>query len=295
MRIISRDIIVPDRNGEIEIYPMGDLHIGARNCNEKAMKKTKKTIASKRNAYWIGGGDYLESIKPMDIKRFDMSILPDWILDGDAGTIRARLNDMLQQQADRFRSIFDDVKSKCLGLVEGNHEFSIRKYHNQDIMGTLCRMMGTENLTDQTMIRLRFKHGNLTRIVFLYVRHGHGGGRSAGAEPNHLQKMLDEWECADICLRGHSHTFGILPPKPVMYIPTTGAVPDELMCRYRYAANWGTYKMSHICGDSTYESRANYPARPMLTCKVVIQPFFRHYHNGKETTAPKIEVRAITL
>ena len=295
MRLIDREIIVPERNGEVEIYPIGDTHVGATNCAETLLRKTKKSIAEKRNAYWIGGGDYLDSIKPTDLKRFDMSVLPDWMLEGDAELVRTRLNDILQQQVDRFCGIFQPVRSKCLGLIEGNHEYSIRKYHNHDVLTQLCNRMKSENLTDQALIRLRFRHGVKVRVLFMYIRHGHGGGRSAGSEPNHLQKMLDEWEIADIALRGHSHTFGILPPKPVMHVPTSGELPDELQCRYRYAANWGTYKLSHIIGDSTYESRANYPARPMLTCKVVIKPFQRHYHRGREYCAPQIEIRSITL
>jgi predicted phosphodiesterase len=295
MRIIEREINVKDRNGTIEIYPIGDTHVGARNCAESLLKKTKKEIADNPNAYWIGGGDYLESIKPSDLKRFDMTILPDWMFEGSADTIRGRLKDILSQQADRFCNIFEPLKQRCIGLVEGNHEYSIMKYHNQDIMSALCDRLDTEYLTDEAVVRLKFKHRSLTRIVFLYIQHGHGGGRSDGAEPNHLGRLVKEWECADIVLRGHSHTCFVMPPKPVLYIPTSGRLPNELQCKYRHAANWGTYKLSHAVGHSTYESRAAYPARPMLTCKVVIKPFARDYKNGEETRTPQIEIRSITL
>lgn len=295
MKLIERTIIVPERNGEVEIYPIGDTHIGARNCAESMLKKTKKSVAEKRNAYWIGGGDYFESIKPSDVKRFDMTVLPDWMFEGDAQTVRARMKDILQQQVDRFTDIMDCIKTRCLGLIEGNHEFSIMKFHNQDVMTQLCNKLGAEYLTDEALIRLKFKHKDLSRVVFLYIQHGHGGGRAAGSEPNHLDQLAKEWEAADIVLRGHSHTPCISPPKPVLYVPASGVLPNELLCKYRYAANWGTYKLSHACGASTYESRAAYPARAMQTCKVVIRPFARSFKNGKESTVPQIEIRSITL
>ena len=303
MKIIHRDIIVPERNGEVEIYPLGDLHIGYRACCEKLLKKTVSEIASKRNAYWIGGGDYLDAIKPSDAKRFDMDTLPDWMLEGEAETIRKRLNDVLTQQKERCKDILLPIKNKCLGLIEGNHEFSIRKYHNENVHNELCNKLETEDLTDEALIRINFKHkikgksstNTISRVVILYICHGHGGGRTAGAEPNHLSRMLLEWEIADICFRGHSHTFQILPPKPVLEIPKSGQIPDECTCRYRWAANWGCWTLQHAVGPSTYASRACYPARPMLTCKAVIKPFYRKHTGNKEYQTPLTEIRSITL
>ena len=295
MRIIEKEIEVPERNGEVEIYPLGDLHIGYRSCCEKLLKKTVSSIESNPNAYWIGGGDYLDAIKPSDLKRFDMDTLPDWIFDGDVHTIRERLNDVVQQQVERAADILNPISTKGIGLIEGNHEFSVRKYSNHDVQKSLCDYLELENLTDEALIRLKFKHNTLTRVVMLYICHGHGGGRTAGAEPNHLNRMLTEWETADICFRGHSHCFHILPPKPVLEIPKSGNLPRECTCRYRWAANWGCWTLQHASGPSTYASRACYPARPMLSCKAVIKPFHREYAGGEEYRVPLVEIRSITL
>ena len=132
-------------------------------------------------------------------------------------------------------------------------------------------------------------------MIIIYARHGYGGGRTPGAEPNKLARMMDEWEVADICFSGHSHTFDIAPPKPVLGIPHSGKIPEELTQRYRFAANPGCYIYSHSTGPSTYASRACYPARPMLTVKAMIKPFAHRVVKGSDIATPHIELRGITL
>ena len=295
MQLIDREIKCDGRADVFEFYPLGDLHIGSRSCAEKPLRKMVAQIAASRNALWIGGGDYLEAVLPQDIKRFDMDTLPDWILEGDAKTIRKKLNSILAQQYDRARKILEPIKHKCLGLIEGNHEYQIRKRYNENVVSSLCGRLETPELTDEAVIRLRFKRNTATATVIIYICHGWGGGRTAGAEPTKLHRMRDEWEIADICLRGHSHIFDIIPPKPILEIPRTKSLPKELTQRYRWAANWGCWVYSHASGPSSYASRACYPARPMQTTKIEIKPFANTTINGRKVDQAHIEVRGITL
>jgi len=292
MILIDRPIVCRGRGDEFSIYPLGDIHMGARNCAEKELRKVVKEIAENRNAYWVGGGDYLEAIKPGDVKRFDLDVIPDWMLCGEAHTIRKQLNDMVGQQRERLLSILKPIGPKCLGLIEGNHEYSIRKYHNEDHLEGMCNKLNCENLSDEAVIRLRFKRGESSRTVLMYIWHGHGGGRTYGAEPNHLGRLISSWSDMDIVFRGHSHTCCILPPSPVLSVPRSGALPKELTQKYHHAANWGCWKYSHMSGPSTYESRAGYPARPMITCKAMISPW---RHSSHITEQVRIEIRQITL
>ena len=243
-------------------------------------------------------GDLMDCIKPQDTKRFDFDILPDWMFDGEADTVRGKLSDILEQQLGRLvgiKGLLRPIMTKCLGCIEGNHEFQIRKRYNEDIHKSICTKLKCKDLTDEALSRLRFKRDKAIVTVIVYTQHGHGGGRTAGSEPIHLARLRDEWEVADICVRSHSHTFGIIPPKPVLGIPRTGELPHECTQRYRFAANCGCWLYSHPRGKSTYASRANYPARPMLTFKSVIKPFRRVFMNKKEYNIPHIELRQITL
>ena len=299
MRIIEKVIHADGRSDEFEIYPLGDTHIGAHGCAEKLLRKHVKGIADNPNAYAIGGGDIGDLILPMDNKRFDFDSLPDWMLEGDAITTRERLNDILKQQLDRIDDILNPIPSeRWLGAISGNHEASIAKYYNSAIHKAICNRLDIQDLSDEAIVRLKFVRGKgfkTSAVIILYIRHGYGGGRTRGAEANKIGAMIDEWEIADICFTGHTHTFRIEPPKPVLEIPRQGKVPKECTCRYRWGANWGCWQLSHPSGPGSYASRACYPARPMLAVKAVIKPFHCTYVKGKTIETPHVELRQITL
>ncbi len=50
------------------IYYLGDVHLGAANCNEHALKNAVKMIQEDANA-WIGVGDYIDAISYNDLKK----------------------------------------------------------------------------------------------------------------------------------------------------------------------------------------------------------------------------------
>jgi len=297
MRIIDKLIQASGRSDTFEIYPLGDLHIGSRGCAEQHLRRHIGRIVKNPRAYAIGGGDWLNAILPGDSKRFDFDSLPDWMFEGEAETIRDRMKDVLTQQRKRLKQILSPIPAeRWIGAIEGNHEFAISKYHNRDLHHGLCADMGIENLTDQALIRLRFvRPPRAKATVILYIRHGYGGGRTRGAEANKVGRMIDEWEIADICFTGHTHTFRIEPPKPVLEIPRSKKLPAECTCRYRWGANWGCWVRSHAAGPAGYASRACYPARPLLSCFASIKPFVTKCKNKYAFDQPVIEIRQIIL
>lgn len=296
MRIIDKVIKVTSRSNVFSIHPLGDLHIGARGCAERHLRKRVGEIAQDPKAYAIGGGDWLDAILPNDSKRFDFDCLPDWMFEGEAETVRERMKDVLTQQRKRLKQILSPIPSeRWLGAIEGNHEFAISKYHNRSVHHGLCADMGIEHLTDQALVRLRFQWDNRAITLILYIRHGYGGGRTRGAEANKVGKMIDEWEIADIAFTGHTHTFRIEPPKPVLEIPRRGKLNTECTCRYRWGANWGCWVRSHAAGPAGYASRACYPARPLLACYASIKPFHTTCMDKVNRESPLVEIRQVIL
>ena len=300
MKLIDHEIKFKRGADRVEFFIFGDCHIGKRNCAEKPMRKQVKEVLDRskrrdREVRVLFGGDICDYVKPGDLKRFNVNALADWLVEGTATTVRKRLNNVADQQLQRALDIFKPLKRHVIGAIEGNHEYSMTHHNNFDMQDKFCRGMDTEDLTDEVMIRLKFKKNGITQTLKFYLQHGHGGGRTAGSEPNHLARLRDEWENADVVLRGHSHSFCTLPPKPVMYLPNSGDLPAELLQRYRYAANWGCWLYSHSVGPSSYESRAAYPAKPMVTMKVVVWPFHRIMVKGQRVMKPKIELREYTV
>jgi hypothetical protein len=314
---------VKSRASKINLYALGDVHIGALNCAEKQFRKVVKMIADSPNSYWIGGGDYIDAIILQDQKRFDPSSLPNWILAANMEDISARiadggapddvardimrmvsknsrkkLADMVAAERDRFLEITAPIHDRCIGLLEGNHEYSIMKYHNRDLMGDLATGIGVSNLTDCTFMRLRFERIKGTRAtsnndvanIRLFAAHGMGGGRTPGAEPNHLARLANDKEC-ELVLRGHSHTQFIAPPIARLTLPKAGALGEEAESTICRAANWGCFVRTYAAGPSTYASRATYPVRPLSTVRVVITPF----RNVNNRNRPKLIIEEVEM
>ncbi len=279
MNILKKNIEVSSSNDIFYVYPIGDCHIGAFNCAESHLRKYVQYIKDKPNAYWFGGGDYCDCITPQDAKRYDVRGLADWIFTGKAKNIKEALLDITKQQRERFCAIVEPIKDRCLGLIEGNHEYSIMKSANNGHHYVMCDMLGVPNLTDACFLWLSFiAPAHHTASVHIFAVHGCGGGRSAGAEPNHLFR-LGQVADADVLLRGHSHSFRIEPSEPHLYIPKKGSPPDECLQREVFKGNWGCWVKSYAVGESTYDSRANYPPRPLRALEVSIKPF--HGYNSK--------------
>lgn len=270
MRLENYVLKCKGRSDVYKLYVLGDVHIGARNCAETHFRKLVRKIKEDPKARWIGGGDLVDAIKMKD-KRFNLDDLPNWILEGDADSVRAQLKDVVRQQVSRTITILWDIREKCLGLIEGNHETRVQERFEIDVQRELCEALDVKDLTDCAFLRLQFVRGSSVKTIIVFICHGHGGGRTAGSEPNHLSRLMADKD-ADIILRGHSHTMEIRPPQPVLYVSRNGELYKECRCRYKRAANWGAWLMSYSSGKGTYSSRACYPARPLGTIEIIMEP-----------------------
>lgn len=277
MKLIDIDLNMKSRSDSINLYPLGDLHVGAYSFAEKKLREHVQRIASDSSALWFGGGDVADSIIFQDQARFDPANLPDWMLTGVPNRIRSKIKDVVQAQLDYAFELLAPIKHKCIGFLEGNHEHSIAKYHNRDIMSEICKEFQVPNLTDCSFLRLNAsrnyggnKFGGSTVLAF--ICHGFGGGRSPGSEPMHLNRLAQERD-VELIMRGHSHTFFIMPAIPRLTIPRRGCMPVHATTHVVRACNWGGWLLSYAVGPSTYDSRANYPVRVLSTLVANIKPF----------------------
>lgn len=281
------------RSDVYNLYPLGDVHIGALNCAEKQFRKVVDQIKNDPRGFWFGGGDLLDAVILQDQKRFDPGSLPDWMLTGEAETIRERIKDIVAAQERRLVEILKPIAGKCVGLMEGNHEYAIMKYHNRNLMRSMCEALKVPELTDCCFVRFRFERGDKPQVqnLRMFAAHGCGGGRSEGAEPNHLARLAKDKEC-ELVLRGHSHIQHIMSPVDRLTIGTNGELPMEPTTATLRAANWGCYVRTYAAGPSTYDSRATYPVRPLMTIRVAITPFREvHGHLKARVNIEEVEMR----
>lgn len=310
MYLLDELIDCKNRSDRIEIFPFYDCHIGKRNCAETAIKKQVQEILRRsempnRHVRVLFGGDQINAINTADVRRFDFAELADWLaapteqeiaeangVQDIAKIVRAKLGDMVNQEVTHAAEIFAPIKHLTLGALTGNHEKSMRTRQNVDVHQALCDRLSITNLTDEALIRVRGRiEESLIGVVKIYLRHGYGAGRTPGAEPNKIRRMVAEWEEADVCLTGHSHSYCLNPPKAVAMFSRGGELPKRVNYRYRFGANPGCWLYSHQEGVGSYESGSCYEAKPMMTLKIVIWPFWSTHREGAAFSRPKIELR----
>ena len=109
-----------------EWLPWGDLHRGNRDSKDKAIARFVDYIRGGKNRYFSLGGDQLECITPND-KRFDSDSHS-----GQFSRLTAQANDVIDT--------FQPIASKCLWILDGNHEHTVMNIgnFNKDI---ICRSL----------------------------------------------------------------------------------------------------------------------------------------------------------
>lgn len=283
MQLIDVDINMDARRDTINLYPIGDTHFGAYNCDEKKVKEHVRRIKEDKDAFWFGGGDLFESI-----------ILPDWMLSGMPARIRGKIKDIVQAQLDYGFKILNPIKNKCIGFLMGDQEYTITHCHNRDIMKEICDEFEVPNLTDHAFLRFNcrrmYNGGENCSVIRAYVCHGNGGGRSPGAEPAYLTRMAQERDC-ELILCGHSHNFLIMPTTQRLTIPKRGIMSEHATTHDIRAANWGSWLLSYGVGPSTDDSGDDYPVRASSSLRVGIKPF----KEENDLIHPEISINEIVL
>jgi len=172
------------------------MHAGTKHCSESEIKKQVKVIKEDKYALWVGMGDYAECIVPSD-PRWDIEVISDWI---------ERAN-VVESQRRWLVDLFKPIADKCIGLLEGNHETTIRLRNYQDIHLDLCRDLGVTPLGYSCFVRLIFNHVTPRQhatVVTAVFQHGSGAAQTEGGKIMRLKKFMDSFD-ADIYGMGHLH------------------------------------------------------------------------------------------
>jgi hypothetical protein len=183
-------------------------------------------------------GDYCDFITKND-KRYDTSGLASWV----------RKEDIVESQREWIANILDPIKEKCLGLLEGNHEVSIRLSHQNDVYSHICDNLGVPHLGYSCFADLIFSRLNSEVTQFRgHLEHGSGWAQTDGSKLNRLKRGMRGFE-ADFYAMGHLHDIKVDVSSPLLTVDKTG----KIISKVRVAAMTG-------CWFKTYEQgqRASY-------------------------------------
>lgn len=178
-----------------------DIHIDSPAHDRKSFEEDMNAIAAKKGRVFING-DIVDGIMPTDRKRYARA--------GDQFKEDSQINARVDLVVERLKPWADHID--YIGF--GNHEASIVKYNNTDILHLIAKDLSAYRSKALPAIRrsgyvgfieLKFARngGGVQRFV-IYRTHGNGGNSPVTLGTIALNRLYTTYN-ADLCWIGHSH------------------------------------------------------------------------------------------
>jgi len=267
MNVVERHITYPGRGHWATLYPLFDLHTGARRCNEKKLKRVIKEIADDPNALWIGGGDYAEFINRKDPRHKESDLAP-WLHGVD---------DLARAQVGFLCELLTPIAPKCIGMLCGNHEGMLLKHAERNVYWEILTAIKDASghrdelgLGHHGFINLFFVRAEraVTRLTIM-AEHGFGGGRLRGADALQLGRAFMAYDC-DLYMVGHRHRAMVVPHSMSVVRGKQAVTVQRLACMV------GTFRESNTRHNESdpgdYADAMNYPPADIAGVKIRFNP-----------------------
>lgn len=216
---------------QLEIDPMGDLHIGDSMCDYKSIMERIERIEKTPNLYCTLGGDLMDTAVCASIgDTYGASLQPS-------------------EQLKHCVKIFEPIKHKILCVLPGNHENRVYKSDGLDMTEIMCAQLGIPDKYTPTtgLLFIRFgKNAKRTpyrpQLYTMYTTHGAGGGRKEGGKINRLADLASIVD-ADIYLHHHTHLPVIFKESFYRTCSSNSSVAlvDKLFVNTAASLNYGGY------------------------------------------------------
>lgn len=199
------DLITHDFSGDIKIYPISDVHLGAMEHAEGEWQAFLKKVEAE-DAYLILAGDLLNNgIRTCKfVNPFDEKLRP-----------REAKRIMVEH--------LTPIKDRILCVVSGNHERRTYRDDDQDLTYDICSKLDIEHLYRENIAYMKVTCGkhkknpekSLSSYAFA-ITHGAGGGIYTGAAVNRDERFGNIIDGLDCLVTGHVHKGFITKPAKVV-------------------------------------------------------------------------------
>lgn len=197
------DLICHRFDGDIKIYPISDVHLGAMEHAEKEWQAFLKKVEAE-DSYLILAGDLLNnSVRSAKFANpYDEVLRP-------------------REAKRRMVEYLKPIKDRILCVVTGNHECRTDRDSDQDLTYDICTKLDIEHLYRQNVAYMCIGVGNrpdtkpLSSYTFV-VTHGHGGGIYTGAAVNRDERFGNVIDGLDCLVTGHVHKGFVTKPAKIV-------------------------------------------------------------------------------
>ena len=253
--MIPHEYRIPYKYGDtIRIKPLYDIHYGNKYCDTRALNAYLSDCDDK--TYIIGGGDSIDAVITKDIKRY---------MKHSDGT---DTDAVIDEQVDGLHKILAPYKDNIIGMMDGNHEHTMVKYHGTNPIKRLCEKLECTHLGYSFLMKMFFRESDgRGRSVVIRAHHGWGGGsRTQGGEITKYSKDMANYE-ADIFLYGHGHK--LQSNRTVKF----GVSGKKIVSKPQYLFLCGSFlKSFSLTTDATYAEVAGYPPIEVGGINISIKP-----------------------
>jgi hypothetical protein len=258
VEVIQPIIKVKELSDRIALEPLGCIHVGNINFNEKKFLERRDAILNDPYRYTLGMGDYADAIgtgaTQMTDKRFNMETIDPNYLTPD-------------RQYEYIRQQLDPIKHKILGLLEGNHDYVLEEKTGHLYVRELARDLGVPYLGYAAFIVVNFKrNGKLIRKATIFAGHSHFNGTSAGGNLNNINRASGYFE-ADVYLTGHTHRT-LFDESLVVGVDDTG----QIVKYPKILASTGSFMETYVKGNLNYAEKNLLPATKTGTITIAFDP-----------------------
>jgi len=177
---------------DFNLYPIGDWHLGSRQCREEFIKKVIGEIHDDPDGYWVGMGDWMENAIIGSKSDVYTQTLPP------------------KEQMEHIVGLLKPIKEKGLFAIAGNHESRTHRLVGLTPEEYICFQLGIpfKGFSCYAVFQLRSKTPNSFKC---YFHHNVGGGYTHGGKVNRADALRKIVPTADAAFSGHFHTTSRIP------------------------------------------------------------------------------------
>jgi len=234
MKVVRAEL--PQELQTIELHTFADFHIGDKRCVYKEIMKRIEYVASTLNAYCVVNGDLLNNATTTSISNsYEEQLTP-------------------MQQIKKGVELLTPIKNKILAITTGNHEQRTYKKEGIELSEIMARELGLGDIFDPDGIVLFVRFGTKSREksrgrkmqYSLYMTHGSGGGRKAGAKAARLEDMTSIVD-TDVYIHSHTHLPMIMKQAfaRVYYDKCSIEIVDKLFINTSATLEYGGYSQQY--------------------------------------------------
>jgi UDP-2,3-diacylglucosamine pyrophosphatase LpxH len=266
------DVSFSKYNQPISLYCISDVHWNSPACAREAWCSFLKLAKDDRNQkIFLFLGDLFDSLSSSERQSMKVGCYHE-------STISRWEKDWAKDITDFCKDV-DIAKDKTIAVFGGNHFYQFNDGTTSDMC--VASMLNAPYIgsVGYIVIRLRYRGTPYTHTIKIFAHHGKGGGNTAGASFNPMEKVAADFGC-DILLMGHNHRKGAVVRPRIDISESHGNW--KIKAKDTIIARTGSFLKSYEAGTKSYAHDSLFSPSTIGALKILITPMRKNNGNNRK-------------